>query len=117
MTDGWTLRDVVLPLAAPHRRGGARGAGAADALIGDAMSPRSVVVALTTTDWRAALLAGQQLKEIGCGLLRSQKHTACITERVADWLVELLKLCRKRSGCASACLGWRCPEPVGRSAF
>ena len=83
--------DVVLPLAA-RIAGAERGAGAADALIeGRDVAAKRRRRTLTTTDWRAALLAGQQLKEIGCGLLRSQEHTACITERVADWLVELLK--------------------------
>ena len=82
--------DVVLPLAA-RIAGAERGAGAADALIDgrEVFSPRRRGP-LTVQDWRAALLAGQQLQEIGCSLLRSQKHTAGITERVADWLVELL---------------------------
>ena len=93
--------DVVLPLAA-RIAGAERGAGAADALIeGRDVAARRRRRPLTETDWRAALLAGQQLKEIGCGLLRSQEHTACITERVADWLVELLKVRLPSGGLAA----------------
>lgn len=78
---------VVLPLAARVARA-ERGASAADELIGGA-DVASVLAKrpVTPEDWTCALLAGQQLLEIGMTAIQTRERTQAIAQRVADWLV------------------------------
>ncbi|MFA7335019.1 MAG: SUMF1/EgtB/PvdO family nonheme iron enzyme [Kiritimatiellia bacterium] len=75
---------VVLPLAARLAKA-ERGAGAADALI-HGVSIRDFAGRLGAIDWACALLAGNQLLEIGLGALNSGDHTCAIAARVAGWI-------------------------------
>jgi formylglycine-generating enzyme required for sulfatase activity len=81
---------VALALAARVAKA-ERGASAADELIG------SVSVAELRkrrrpepADWTCAMLAGQQLQEIGLGAIRKGERTRAIADRVAGWLADLL---------------------------
>jgi formylglycine-generating enzyme required for sulfatase activity len=83
---------IVLPLAARLAKA-ERGASAADELIGgssiaefrDRRQP-------DTTDWGCALLAGNQLLEIGLGAIHKSERTRAITTRVAGWLAASLPM-------------------------
>ncbi len=102
----------VLTLAARHAKPG-RGVPAADALI----HSQSVEEYQrksgkpTERDWNAAVLAGEQLLEIGLAALNAQEHYGAVRERVAAWLAafvesgELAARDRVRAGNVLAKLG------------
>lgn len=81
----------VLTLAARHA-GPDRGVPAADALVYSQFldgwlrgnSPRKA-------DWRAAVLAAEQLLEIGLAAVDSEVHHRAVRDRVASWLAGLLE--------------------------
>jgi hypothetical protein len=83
---------VVLPLAARLARA-ERGASAADELIhGMPISEYRTSHQVDATDWACALLAGNQLLEIGMGAINKGERTRAIAKRVAGWLVASLPL-------------------------
>ena len=83
---------VVLPLAA-RLAGTDRGVSAADALIGgQAVDEACRLRTLGPADWACALLAGQQLQEIGLGAIRVGDRPPRIAARVAQWLAAALPL-------------------------
>ncbi|MBI5829590.1 MAG: SUMF1/EgtB/PvdO family nonheme iron enzyme [Chloroflexi bacterium] len=102
----------VLTLAARHAKPG-RGVPTADALI-HAQSVEDYQRKNgkpTERDWNAAVLAGEQLLEIGLAALNAQEHYGAVRERVAAWLAafvasgELAARDRVRAGNVLAQLG------------
>lgn len=88
----------VLPLAARVARA-ERGASAADELInGCDIEEIRAQRPLLPADWRRALLAGQQLLEIGTGALRKSARTQRILSRVCGWLVAMLDIVPAQGG-------------------
>ncbi len=75
----------VLVLAARQAKSD-RGAALADAMIGsEAFAPSALDVA-TSEDFRCALIAAEQLLEIGMANLASSRPRASVCKRVATWL-------------------------------
>lgn len=93
---------IVLPLAARLAKA-ERGASAADELVGgssiaelrDRRQPDA-------TDWGCALLAGNQLLEIGLGAIHKSERTRAITARVAGWLAASLPVHPDDGGASAA---------------
>lgn len=75
---------VVLPLAARLAKA-ERGTSAADGLV-HGVSFGEYPDRPNTADWACALLAGNQLLEIGLGTINKGEHTRAIAVRVAGWL-------------------------------
>lgn len=90
---------VVLALAARLAKV-ERGAGAADELIGG-RAITEMTSPLTEKDWACAVLAGQQLLEIGLGAIHTRPRTRAIADRVAAWLAAGLPLTPKQGGLAA----------------
>jgi formylglycine-generating enzyme required for sulfatase activity len=85
--DHW---QVALALAARVAKA-ERGASAADELIGGrSVTERRKRQPPEPADWTCALLAGQQLQEIGLGAIRKSERTRAIADRVTGWVTELL---------------------------
>ena len=81
---------IVLPLAARLAKA-ERGASAADELVGgSSIAEFRARRQPDATDWGCALLAGNQLLEIGLGAIHKSERTRAITTRVADWLAASL---------------------------
>ena len=81
----------VLTLAARHAKAG-RGVPAADALV--RCQPLEAWLkkhAPTEGDWRAAVVAGEQLLEIGLAAVESREEHRAVRERVAGWLVHAME--------------------------
>jgi formylglycine-generating enzyme required for sulfatase activity len=85
--DHW---QVALALAARVAKA-ERGASAADELIGGrSVTERRKRQPPEPPDWTCAMLAGQQLLEIGLGAIRKGERTRAIADRVTGWITELL---------------------------
>jgi formylglycine-generating enzyme required for sulfatase activity len=81
---------IVLPLAARLAKA-ERGASAADELVGgSSIAEFRGQRQPDATDWGCALLAGNQLLEIGLGAIHKSERTRAITTRVAGWLAASL---------------------------
>jgi formylglycine-generating enzyme required for sulfatase activity len=80
----------VLVFAA-RQAGAARGVPAADTLINSqSLREWQTSHALADGDWRSALLAGEQLLEIGLAVVDSQPAHQAVKNRVAGWLAGLV---------------------------
>jgi hypothetical protein len=85
--DHW---QVVLALAARVART-ERGASAADELIGGApVAELRKRRQPEPADWTCAMLAGQQLQEIGLVAITKRERTRAIADRVCGWIADLL---------------------------
>jgi hypothetical protein len=81
----------VLTLAARHAKA-PRGVPAADALVyRQSVETWCSQKSLTTSDWRAAVLAADQLLEIGLAVVESRLEHRAVRDRVAGWLVAVLE--------------------------
>jgi len=82
----------ALVLAA-RRAGRERGVSVADELLHhqDVGTYQHKHGAVSKADWRAAVLAGQQLLELGLAMLGSYEAARVVRERVTGWLVALLE--------------------------
>ncbi|HEY3855699.1 MAG TPA: SUMF1/EgtB/PvdO family nonheme iron enzyme, partial [Verrucomicrobiae bacterium] len=81
----------VLVLAARHAKPG-RGVPASDALVYcQSHNDRASACAVGDVDWRAAVLAGEQLVEIGLASVESREEYRVVRQRVGGWLAELLR--------------------------
>jgi formylglycine-generating enzyme required for sulfatase activity len=68
-----------------------RGASAADQLIGGvSVAERRKLRRPESADWTCAMLAGQQLQEIGLGAIRKDERTRAIADKVTGWIVDSL---------------------------
>jgi formylglycine-generating enzyme required for sulfatase activity len=98
----------VLPMAA-RVAGKERGIAAADAMIGSCAP--DVKQLPSDADWLRAILAAEQLREIGLTDVHSSKQGVAVCERISNWLVALLAACplkavqRVRAGNLLALLG------------
>ena len=69
-----------------------RGAAVADALIhAREVSTYLKKVSVVERDWQRAILAGEQLLEVGVAAVEGSEQAAAVRERVAGWLVALLE--------------------------
>jgi formylglycine-generating enzyme required for sulfatase activity len=87
--DHWRLALVLAARQAGHERGVA----VADALI-HSRNPdeyRRLCRSQHEADWESAMLAGEQLLELGTAALESRDFSKAVRDRVASWLVALIR--------------------------
>ena len=93
--DHW---QVALALAARVAKA-ERGASAADELIGGvSLAERRQRQRPESADWTCAVLAGQQLQEIGRGAIQKGGRTRAIADRVTGWVTALLPVHPQQGG-------------------
>lgn len=81
----------VLFLAARHAKAG-RGVPAADALVHcQSLADWRRTHGMDSADWVAAVLAGEQLLEIGLAAVDASEEHRTVRDRVADWIVGVLE--------------------------